>query len=45
MHAAKVVVSLSPHPPFSFSLRRNNSVIDDVKEEKVQQLEKSEKGL
>lgn len=51
MHAAKVVVvSPTRHhhlPPlsFPFSLHRNNLVIDDVKEEKVQQLEKSEKGL
>ena len=32
---------LRPPPPFS--LHRNNLVIDDVKAEKVQQLEKSEK--
>lgn len=42
-------VSYSP-PPFPppsspLSLHRYNLVIDDVKEEKVQQLEKSEKGL
>lgn len=45
MHAAKVlVVSLRPPhfpPPSSpFSLHRNNLVIDDVKADKVQQLEK-----
>lgn len=44
MHAAKVlVVSLRPPPSPPLSLDRNNSVIDDVKAEKVQQLEKTGK--
>lgn len=48
MHAAKVLV-VSPRPPSfslpssSFSLHRNNLVIDDVREEEVQKLEKLEK--
>lgn len=46
MHVVKVAVVSSRSPPPSctlLSLHPNNLVIDDVKAEKVQQLEKSAK--